>query len=387
MQSYPPSTRRRWLQGAGLAAAAALAPAWSFAAAATERRFVFIIQRGAADGLHTVVPYGDPAYAALRRELAVDPAAALKLDGLFALHPALVQLHGMYQQQQALFVHAVASPYRGNRSHFDAQNVLESGGTEPYQVKDGWLNRLAALLPAGLPESLALAPTVPLALRGAVPVASYAPSGLRQPPDDLLARVGQLYEGDAQLHALWASANETRDMAGRNTRQDPASMGRLAAGFLRRADGPRIAMLETNGWDTHAGQAGRMNNQLKNLDTLLAALREGLGPEWERTTVLVATEFGRTAAANGTGGTDHGTGAVALLAGGAVRGGRVLADWPGLQAKDLLEGRDLRPTMALDAVIAAAAGESLGLEPGKVARSLFPAMERSAALPSGLVRA
>ena len=389
-ESSFPWSRRRWLQGLGLAATAALAPAISFAAAATERRFVFIIQRGAADGLHAVVPYGDPAYAGLRRDIAVDPASALKLDGMFALHPALVQLHGMYQQRQALFVHAVASPYHGNRSHFDAQNVLESGGTEPYQLKDGWLNRLAALLPKGLPDSLALAPTVPLALRGAVPVTSYAPSGLRPPSDDLLARIGQMYEGDAQLHALWTSAGETRDMADKNTRQDPASMGRLAAGFLRRPDGPRIAMLETNGWDTHAGQVGRLNSQFKNLDALLAALRDGLGPQWERTTVLVATEFGRTAAVNGTGGTDHGTGAVAMLVGGAVLGGRVLADWPGLQAKDLLEGRDLKPTMALDAVVAAAAGESLGLEPGKVARSLFPAMERSAAglpgLSSGLVR-
>jgi len=383
-----PWTRRRWLQGLGLAATAALAPAVSFAAAATERRFVFVIQRGAADGLHTVVPYGDPAYAGLRRDIAVDAAAALKLDGMFALHPALAQLHGMFQQQQALFVHAVASPYHGNRSHFDAQNVLESGGTEPYQLKDGWLNRLAALLPKGLPDSLALAPTVPLALRGAVPVASYAPSGLRQPSEDLLARIGQMYEGDAQLHALWTSAGETRDMAGKSRRQDPAGIGLLAAGFLRRADGPRIAMLETNGWDTHAGQVGRMNGQLKNLDALLAALRDGLGPQWQRTTVLVATEFGRTAAVNGTGGTDHGTGAVAMLVGGAVRGGRVLADWPGLQARDLLEGRDLKPTMALDAVVAAAVGESLGLEPGKVARSLFPAMQRSAeGLPQGLVRA
>ena len=164
-------------------------------------------------------------------------------------------------------------------------------------------------------------------------------------------------------------------------------MGKLAASFLSRPDGPRIAMLETTGWDTHAGQVGRMNNQLKSLDTLLAALRDGMGSEWARTTVLVATEFGRTAAVNGTGGTDHGTGSVAMLVGGAVRGGRMLADWPGLQAKDLLEGRDLKPTMALDAVIAAAAGESLGLEPGKVARSLFPAMDRGANMPRDLVNA
>ncbi|KAF1021232.1 MAG: hypothetical protein GAK30_01995 [Paracidovorax wautersii] len=369
------ATRRHVLGAAAGLAAWAVAPRLALARAGTEQRFVFIIQRGAADGLNTVVPYADPAYARLRGALAIDAAEALRLDGTFALHPALTETAQLYANGQALFVHAVASPYR-DRSHFDGQNVLETGGAEPYRSKDGWLNRLAGLLPRPQPEALALAPTLPLALRGPVAATSYAPSGLRQPPDDLLARVEQLYADDAQLHALWSRAMDTQAMAGAGTpRQDAASRPRLAASFLVRTDGPRIAMIETGGWDTHTGQLGRMSTQLRNLDQLIGALRDGLGPDaWRRTTVLVATEFGRTAAANGTGGTDHGTGSVAWLLGGAVQGGRVLGDWPGLASADLYEGRDLRATSSLDGLIATAAGQCFGLEPEHVRRTLFPAV-------------
>lgn len=367
--------RRAFLHGAVAAGLVFSVPRIVLAQAATDRRFVFIIQRGAADGLHTVIPYADPAYARLRGALAVDSSSALRLDGLFALHPSLVETGGMYGAGQALFVHAVASPYR-DRSHFDAQNVLETGGTVPYQLKDGWLNRLLTLLPRAGREAIAFAPTVPMALRGAAEVTSYAASSLPQATDDLLLRVQQLYAGDAQLHALWTAAMDARGMAGDSAeargRQDPAALGRMAGGFLARPDGPRIAMIETGGWDTHTGQAGRLAAQLKALDTLLAALRDSLGTAWASTTVLVATEFGRTAAANGTGGTDHGTASVALLAGGAVQGGRVIADWPGLQASALHEGRDLKPTLGLDTLIAATLGECFSLEPARVARALFP---------------
>jgi uncharacterized protein (DUF1501 family) len=365
--------RRHFLTCAGLGAGAMLiAPGMAFAVAPTDRRFVFIIQRGAADGLHIVAPYGDPGYAKLRGALTVDTTKATKLDGTFALHPSLVETAKMFGQKQALFVHAVASPYR-DRSHFDGQNVLETGGTQPYQAKDGWLNRLVAQMPRTTDEAIAIAPTVPMALRGSVNVGSYAPSALPQPSDDLLMRVGQLYAQDPQLHPIWTSALEAKSLAeGSDASQDPASLGKLAASFLSKPDGPRIAMLETGGWDTHSGQQNRLAVQLKALDTLLASLRDNLGPVWAQTTVLIATEFGRTAAANGTGGTDHGTGSVAWLVGGAVKGGRVMADWPGLGGGQLFEGRDLKPTMQLDGLIAGAAAESLGLDPDRTARGLFP---------------
>ena len=381
------SSRRQFLQIAAAGAGAILvSPRIAFASVVTDRRFVFVIQRGAADGLNIVVPYAEPAYATLRGPLAIDASSARRLDGTFALHPALVQIGAMYADRQALFVHAVASPYR-DRSHFDGQNVLETGGASPYRVKDGWLNRLVAQLPSARENAIAFAPTVPMALRGNAEVTSYAPSALPQAPDDLLMRVSQLYDQDAQLRPLWESAMTARGLAGdAGARQDPASLGKLAASFLSRDDGPRIAMIETGGWDTHSAQSTRLANQLKALDTMLSALRDNMGPAWSKTTVLVATEFGRTAAANGTGGTDHGTGSVAMVLGGAVAGGRVIADWPGLAPRDLYEARDLKPTTSLDSLIAGVASEGLGLDPQRTARALFSQTVATKPL-TGIVRA
>jgi uncharacterized protein (DUF1501 family) len=379
--------RRGFLRLGGAATGALLISRQiAFAAAATDRRFVFIIQRGAADGLSLVPPTGDPAFAPLRGVLADNAAVPTKLDGLFGLHPALAEVGKLYGAGQATVIHAVASPYR-ERSHFDGQNVLETGGLGPYQVKDGWMNRLVGLLPPARDEAIAFAPTVPLALRGPNEVASYAASALPQAPDDLMMRVGQLYAADKQLGPLWDSAMATRGMAGDAApRQDPASLGKLAATFLARPDGPRIAMIETGGWDTHTAQVGRLNAQLRGLDATIAALRDGLGPVWNDTVVLVATEFGRTAAVNGTGGTDHGSASAALLVGGAVKGGRIIADWPGLKAADLYEARDLKPTLGLDALIAGAAAETFRLDPQRTARALFAA-SGSLKPTVGLVRA
>ncbi len=367
--------RRHFLGATALLAA----PRVLFAQAATERRFIFIIQRGAADGLNTVIPYAEPAYASARGALAIDSATALKLDGSFALHPSLAKLHALYGAGQASFFHAVASPYR-DRSHFDGQNVLETGGNAPYQVKDGWMNRLLGVLPQGGKPAVAFSPGVPLSLRGTVEVTSYAPSALPRANEDLMMRVEQLYANDGQLHALWSSALEARNMAGSMgssvgggaNRQDTAAMGRMAAGFLSRSDGPRVAMIETDGWDTHSGQNARLAAQLRGLDNLVGGLQDGLGPVWAQTVVLVATEFGRTVAANGTGGTDHGTGAVAMLVGGAVQGGHIVADWPGLAPTNLRDGRDLKPTMALDALVVAVCSESFGIDPDRLKRVLFP---------------
>ena len=363
---------RRQILAAG--AASLFAPRIAFARAATERRMVFIIQRGAADGLATLAPLGDPSYAALRGDLASDAASGLKLDGMFALHPALKQIGAMYGAKQALFAHAVASPYR-DRSHFDGQNVLETGGLRPYERKDGWMNRLLPLLPAGQARALAISATIPAALRGDAAVASYAPSKLPDAPDDLLQRVSQLYAGDAQFHGLWEEALQTRAMAAgtdlSGVRGGEAT-GKLVASMMTGAQGARIVMVETSGWDTHAQQRGRLATQLGGLDVLIAALRQGLGPVWDDTLVIVATEFGRTAAANGTGGTDHGTASMAMLLGGTVSGGRILADWPGLAPSQLYEGRDLKPTMTLDVLFSGAVAAHFGLDPVRATTHLFP---------------
>lgn len=379
---------RRSFIGASVAGALtfALSPRMAFAKAETDKRFVFIIQRGAADGLGIVAPVGDPAFVGARGDLAADFATVAKLDSMFALHPELSVLGGLYTKKQALFAHAVASPYR-DRSHFDGQNVLESGGTSAYQVKDGWLNRLLGVLPPTEAKAIAVSATVPLALRGRHDVSSYAPSGLPQASDDLMQRVTMLYQGDSQLHALWSEAMNTRqltsDLAGGGG-ANAAATGALAARLLAPADGARIAMIETGGWDTHTQQRQRLAGQLKGLDAMIAALQTGLGPLWNDTMVLVATEFGRTVAVNGTGGTDHGTGTAAMLIGGGVRGGRVLADWPGLSPAALFEARDLKPTMQLDAFIGGAVAGHFGVDPARTMAALFPETKRVAAV-RGLV--
>lgn len=372
---------RRFFLSAGGAAIGALAmPRMAFARANTSRRFVFIIQRGAADGLSILGPTGDPLHAGLREDF----DQGLKNNGtnlgsFFTLHPALAETAKMYAANQALFVHAVASPYR-DRSHFDGQNVLETGGSSAYQLKDGWLNRLLSLLPAGESKALALSDTVPMALRGNNQVSSYAPSKLAGPSDDLLQRVAALYEPDQQLHALWNEAVATRTMAGGvdASGQNGAAMGSVAAKLLAGDNGARIAMIETNGWDTHSGQQGRLAAQLKNLDGIVGSLKTGLGADWANTLVVVATEFGRTVRPNGTGGTDHGEASLAMLLGGAVAGGKVIADWPGLSTASLYEGRDLKPTTDLDSLIAGALAQHYAIEPARVMTTLFPESRGSA---------
>ncbi len=378
---------RRFFLGAGAIGAMGVgfAPRMVFAQAATAKRFVFIIQRGAADGLGTIAPVGDPGFAAARGVLATDFDGAPKLDAMFAIHPNLKTVKGLFDAKQALFAHAIASPYR-DRSHFDGQNVLETGGDSAYQVKDGWLNRLLGQLPAEMARAIAVSLTVPVALRGPHEVATYAPSALPAANEDLLQRVAMLYQGDSQLHGLWSEAMNTRmltsDMA-KDGGRNGAATGALAARLLAPDDGARIAMIETGGWDTHAQQRGRLAGQLGGLDGMIGALKDGLGPLWSDTLVLVATEFGRTVAVNGTGGTDHGTASAAMLLGGAVKGGRVLADWPGLNQAALYEGRDLKPTLALDAFIGGAVAGHFGLDPARLMPALFPGT--TAKSVSGLV--
>ncbi len=384
--SHVSLNRRHLIGSMGAAGAALLVPRLAFAATAdTDRRFIFVIQRGAADGLATLAPVGDPAFAKARGALAEDFAGAAKLDGMFALHPSLATVGQLYSAKQALFLHAVGIPYR-DRSHFDAQNVLETGGLVPYQYKDGWMNRLLGLLP-GTTRAMAIGATVPAALRGARDVASYGNSALPDASDELLQRVSQMYAGDAQLHGLWDSALQAKGMAGGDTEkgQDPVALGKLAAKLMSGPDGARVAMIETGGWDTHFNQNGRLRNQLKGLDSMIATLRDGLGASWDKTLVLVATEFGRTVAANGTGGTDHGTASLAMLLGGAISGGRIVSDWPGLAPAQLFEGRDLKPTLSLDAAIAGAVSGHFGLDPARVLATAFPGSGGTAV--EGLIRA
>jgi uncharacterized protein (DUF1501 family) len=376
--------RRTLLARGALLGGFALTPRLALAAAGTEARLVFIILRGAMDGLAAFPPLHDSRLAALRGRLMEAPPAfgeAHRLTSDFAAHPALKGFAGLFAAGEAAVVHAVASPYR-ERSHFDAQNILETGGNAAYALKDGWLNRLLPLLPAARPP-VALAATLPALLQGPAPATSFAPSRLPDASASLKARVAALYEQDAQLHRLWSEAMATQQMAGASDGPgNPPALADAAARLLGQAGGPRIAVIELGGWDTHAGQVQRLATQLRQLDTVIMRLKAGLGPAWGRTLVIAATEFGRTVAANGTGGTDHGTASAVLLAGGRVAGGKLHGDWPGLAR--LFEDRDLVPTTSLNAVFAGAAAGLFGLDPALVTRRVFAAAP-AAALP-GLVR-
>lgn len=367
--------RRELLKRGGIGAAGLmLAPHIALAQAPTDRRFIFVILRGAADGLELVAPTGDPSFSSVRGSFASHSDGGTRLDDFFTLHPSFTEIGNLYSQRQALFAHAVASAYR-RRSHFDGQNVLETAGPQPYRLNDGWMNRLIAMLSGSQAEAIALSSTMPMVLRGSAEASSYAPSRLPDPQPGLLRRVSMMYEDDEMLHADWAQALETEEMAGEimNAGRGQAALGELAAGFLSDPDGARIAAIELDGWDTHANQRGRLQRGFSALDSMIGAIRSGLGSIWADTLIIVATEFGRTVAPNGTAGTDHGTASAAMMLGGAVRGGRVVADWPGLRPSDLYEGRDLRATVSIDQLFTAALSEHFSLDPVEVRRSVFPA--------------
>lgn len=368
----------RWLGGTALAgllpARLSLAAPAAPGGAAESPRLVVVMLRGALDGLAAVPATGDPAWAALRPATeglggSTAPPTWLPLSPLFGLHPALARLHRWYTEGQLLVLHAVGSPYR-ERSHFDAQQMLESGGERPFALSSGWLGRA---LQASRQGGVALTSALPLALRGADAASTWTPTRNLGSRDDLMARVAELYRDDATLRQAFAQSMTQQGMAAAvGNDNSMVSLARQGGSFLSQANGPRVAWLETDGWDTHTQQAGRLGRQLAGLDAGLAALRESLGPQWASTTVLIMTEFGRSAAFNGSGGTDHGTGGVAFLAGGAVAGGRVLADWPGLGPTQMLDGRDLRPTLDLRGVIASVVQRQFSLATGVLSGQVLP---------------
>jgi uncharacterized protein (DUF1501 family) len=395
------TSRRGLLLGGASFAAWAYLPKFARAADGRDPRLIVVILRGALDGLATVAPVGDPDYAGLHGSIALTsdgPHPAVMLDSFFALHPAMPEFARMYRDKHAAIIHAVATPYR-DRSHFDGQDVLESGFAGPGRVQSGWLNRVLESLPRGerVMSALAVGPTTPLVLRGAAPTVGWAPVTLPQADDDTAMRLVELYRhrdfalASALSQGLsldkMAQGDDMKPKPGGNAVAAMRQVARGAAKLMTADDGPRIAALAFDGWDTHAnegGPVGRLAQLLGGLDGALAEFESGLGPHWRDSVVVVATEFGRTARINGTEGTDHGTGTIALLAGGAVKGGRVISDWPTLKPASLFEGRDLKPTTDLRAVIKGVLADHLGLGERVLTESVFP--DSAAARPmKGLV--
>jgi uncharacterized protein (DUF1501 family) len=397
MMPHAPS-RRSLLRASGTLFAWAYLPKLALAEG-RDPRMLTIILRGALDGLGVVAPVGDPDWVKLRGERAMTldgKIPALPLDSFFALNPAMPNLYRLYQARQAAIVHATATAYR-ERSHFDGQDVLESGFAKPGATDSGWLNRaLAATEPAAhvaAPgrQGFAVGPVTPLVVRGAAPILSWTPPRLAPASDDTIGRLLGLYQHtDPMLARVLEERMGLTAIAragGMDTRSAPlpggaervrayfAESAGAAAKFMARPDGPRVGALAFDGWDTHVDEGadkGQLAALLGALDGAIGAVESNMGDAWRETVVTIVTEFGRTAKINGTNGTDHGTGTIALLAGGALKGGRVIADWPGLKAADLYQGRDLKPTTDLRAVLKGLLKDHLRLTDQVLAAKVFP---------------
>jgi len=380
----------------------------TFANAPTDRRFVVVILRGALDGLAAVPPHGDPNYKSVRGVLALDTTgtnALHDLDGHFGLHPALINMKAMWDAKELAVFHNISSPYR-DRSHFDGQNVLETGGTGPHVLSDGWLNR--ALTPLGLANgegALAVASTPPLMLAGASKATSWMPEAMPEPDKAFMARVRALYAHDPALESALDRALETEAQADAAMDDKPKNAGDMAKGYGAYGDltplfkgagkllagekGPRVAVFDVSGWDTHVNEGagdGQLARRLRALDQGLDAFKTALRPAWDKTAIVMATEFGRTVRPNGNGGTDHGTAGAAFLLGGSVQGGVVSAEWIGLEPSALQDGRDQPPRTDQRALFKGALADHMGVARRDLEGSVFPD-SGSIAPMSGLFRA
>lgn len=382
-------SRRRFLAALGGSAMLTLWPGLSPAASGgAQTRLLVVLLRGAMDGLHLLPPRDDADYLRARGQLAVRDA--LPLDGSFGLHPKLPFAHGLYAKQELLPLVAVAPPYR-LRSHFDAQDCLENGTATPGGARDGWIGRCIDTMARD--AGVAIAQVMPLAMRGSGRAEIWSPPLPREVPDTLMQQLQPLYAADPRLAPMFddAMAAVAMDMSGngmggaRGAFRLPEAMA-AAAKRMQGADAARIGFVEDSGWDTHRGQQLALDRKFAELDAGLRAYREGMGTDWSNTVVAVVTEFGRTVATNGSAGTDHGVGGAALLAGGAVRGGRIAGDWPGLAPAALFEGRDLRPTTDLRAVFKGLLAGHLAVPESALDTRIFPD-SRTLRPMAGLLRA
>ncbi len=369
-------TRRSILAGVGAAALAGPLGGRAFAQTPKDHKFVLIILRGGLDGLAATPPVGDPNYRRLRAELAFSPDQVFDAGDGFGIHPSMTTTHALYQAGEAAFIPA-AHPGYSTRSHFDAQDLLEAGVTQLGDAHDGWLNR--ALQVTDPRDAMAIGTSIPPVLQGPAPATSWAPNILPEVEVDTVARLNQLYMHDELLGAAFESGLRADAIAGdmmsdrAPARQNFAETTKSAARFMTAPGGTGAVVLSLGGWDTHFAQgveSGRLANSLTQLDNGIAMLKQELGPVWERTVVIAASEFGRTARANGTRGTDHGTGGTVFLYGGAINGGRIHGDWPGLG--ELHEGRDVKAANDMRGIFKGVLSSHWGVDRVDLDRRVFP---------------
>ncbi len=395
-----PSRRTLLAAAGGLGLSVAFVGRAAFADDAVGRKkLITVIARGGMDGLSVSPPVGDADYAALRGRIAIPASAALPLDSTFALHPALAGVHALALKGQARIAPAIASPDRA-RSHFEAQDVLESGGAVVYGTSSGFLNRALTAAGGRKVEALSVGATAPLILRGPTQTASWSPGPSGEGSPRLPGILADLYANDPLLAPALASGLQTEAMAAtaqsgmagmaataygaggggvagfvRQGQTLARGLGKTVAGFMTQPNGPQIVAISVDGWDTHANQGaaeGQLATRLLYLDALLVGLNEGLGAAWADTVVVAATEFGRTARVNGTAGTDHGTGSTALVLGGALKPGGIIGDWPTLRPDALFEGRDTRPTLDMRGLFKGVLSDHLGLDRTALDATVFP---------------
>lgn len=366
-------SRRTVLAGFGAATLTSTHRAFATPAQAQGNKLLLVILRGALDGLAAIPPINDARLREFRPN--ITPKGTRAIDQGFALHPALANVHALYNQGEAAVIHAVGGPYR-ERSHFMAQDLLESG-THAQITADGWLNRALQLAPTPL-TAISIGTSLPLILRGEAGAASWSPPVFPEAENDTIARLQDLYRDDDALGtALTQALNLDKKADGMSKEKMSGGRGDAAlieagARLLAGDNGADIAVVSVGGWDTHAGQAGTLQRGLGNLDAALMRTKSILQSNWSNTTIAIFTEFGRTVRENGSRGTDHGTGGAAILVGGALKGRRLLGDWPGLEPDALFENRDLYPANDIRGVFASILTERFGLARRDIERHVFP---------------
>ena len=398
--------KRRDLLAGGMAltASAILPSGLSFAATPSDKRLVIILLRGGMDGLSLFPPFGDKDYQSTRGKLAMEAPnrddGIIDLDGMFGLHPSAASLIPFWQRGELAIIPATATPYRG-RSHFDAQEVLENGTDQPGGAYDGWLNRALKVMGGTGTPAISVSKQVPFILQGGAKTTAWSPNELPDPVLGFYEKLRLLYKEDTLLGPMLAdglrnkkvmestlSKDDLNSAKSARKVQDLDVMAKLAGRYLTHKDGPRVAVLEASGWDTHVQQGletGRLARKFASLSAGLDALHEEMSPVWDKTVIVAISEFGRTVSPNGSSGTDHGTAGAALLLGGAVIGGKITGAWPGLSKNNLYEGRDLKPTVDTRAIFKRVLQDHMKISPRDINNIIFP--RSNAAKPlKGLIR-
>ena len=349
----------------------------SLALSSKKKNLVVIMLRGGMDGLCAVPVIGDKNFEKKRKKILIENT--IKLNSDFALHPRLIGFNKCWNDNTGSIVHATSIPYT-QRSHFEGQNLMESGGRVAYQEKTGWVGR-AMKLAKLQGDGLALSLPMPLLLRGVPKNNNYFPTNGKLPQNDTLDLLRSVYAESSEDELIemmdFIKKRKNEQMISgsfRRGKRENKNLARQAATYLRKSDGPRVAVFEVNGFDTHAAQGGVDGSHtecLVEMDEIINNLKDNLQEAYKDTIILTVTEFGRTIKQNGGNGTEHGYGTAIFMAGGLLKKSQVHTDWPGLKKKELYQGRDLNATIDARSVYASAMSTVFDLDFKRIQKDVF----------------